>query len=94
MDNILLKLYQHKEMQGAKTNLVYQYGIDKVSVIFGSLYFNFPIIKLMQCISYWEEDSKLRSLIRKKERQRASNTSFYVVPYPADTVLLEKPMTC
>lgn len=29
-----------------------------------------------------------------KKKEKAGNTGFYVVPYPADTVLLEKPMTC
>lgn len=42
-----------------------------MSAISGSLYFNFSIIKLMRCIAYWEEESKPRSLIRKKERELA-----------------------
>lgn len=51
-----------------KTNLFYQYGVDRVSVIFGYLYYNFSK-KLMQCISYREGGEKQTcSLIRRKER--------------------------
>lgn len=37
---------------------------------------------------------KQTPFLDKKKREGAGNASFYVVPYPADTVLLEKPMTC
>lgn len=63
-----------------KTNLLYQYEVDNVSLIFRYLYY-YLVLKV----------NAMCSLLRrkKKKKEKPNNTRFYVVPYPADTVLLE-----